>query len=232
VSTTSAPPQIAVPSDVSRTRSINATPGLRDENRIAVMPRPGLAALPAETGVWVAVAAISMCFAALISALIVRQGIALDWVHFALPRILYVNTAILLLSSVSLEVSRRSFDRRLERGGKDLREPRSFDAAGTWLAISVALGALFVVGQIIAWRDLANVGLLLASSPSSSFFYLLTAAHGLHLFGGMVGLSYALYRIHSCAGTREKGVLSVAAVYWHFMDGLWVFLFIVLAART
>jgi cytochrome c oxidase subunit III len=193
-----------------------------------------VAGFPAETGVWVAIAAISMCFAALISALIVRQGIAPDWVHFAVPRVLYVNTAILLLSSVSLEISRRSFDKRLERERKNTREreARSFDAAGTWLAISVALGSLFVAGQIIAWRDLVNMGLLLASSPSSSFFYLLTAAHGLHLLGGMIGLSYALYRLRVSTGAREKGVLSVAAIYWHFMDGLWVFLFVVLAART
>jgi cytochrome c oxidase subunit III len=230
VSTTSAPPHIGVPGDLKRPRPIEEGPGLRKDSRVAIMT--AVAGFPGETGVWVAIAAISMCFAALISALIVRQGIAPDWVHFAVPRVLYVNTAILLLSSVTLEISRRSFDKRLERRRKESREAGSFDAAGTWLAISVALGSLFVAGQIIAWRDLVNMGLLLASSPSSSFFYLLTAAHGLHLLGGMIGLSYALYRLRVSTGAREKGVLSVAAIYWHFMDGLWVFLFVVLAART
>lgn len=196
------------------------------------MPHPAIAGVPAETGVWVAVAAISMCFASLISALIVRQGIALDWIHFPLPHILYANTLVLLLSSATLELARRSFERAPNVDRRAAHEARGFGGSRTWLAVSIALGALFVAGQIVAWRDLVANGLLLASSPSSSFFYVLTAAHGLHLLGGMLGLGYAFHRIRGNPGAPEKVVLSVAAVYWHFMDGLWVFLFVVLVART
>jgi cytochrome c oxidase subunit 3 len=96
----------------------------------------------------------------------------------------------------------------------------------------MALGLLFVVGQVIAWRQLSASGLLLASSPSSSFFYVLTAMHGLHLLGGVLGLSYAVYRLTRSAGAHERRVLGVASVYWHFMDGLWVFLLVVLATRA
>jgi cytochrome c oxidase subunit 3 len=173
-----------------------------------------------------------MCFAALISALIVREGIAADWVHFGVPRIMYVNTFILLVSSISLEAARNSFSTAQEfERQKPVAGEQALDRARLWLLSTVALGALFVVGQVMAWRDLVVKGLFLASSPSSSFFYLLTAAHGLHLLGGMVGLGYAFWRIRREPGSREACVLSVAAVYWHFMDGLWAFLFIILVAR-
>ena len=201
------------------------------ENRVVALPQV-TAALPAETGIWVAVAAISMSFAALISALIVRQGIAPDWLHFGLPRILYFNTLILLTSSFTLEISRNSFGKRKDIGRQTSPDTQGQARALPWLYVTIILGAIFVAGQVVAWHDLTEKGLLLASSPSSSFFYVLTAAHGLHLLGGMLGLAYALYRIRGNSGAREKGVLGVASVYWHFMDGLWVFLFVVLAVRT
>lgn len=173
-----------------------------------------------------------MSFAALISALIVRQGIAPDWVHFEMPRILYFNTLILLTSSFTLEVSRNSFGKRTEIGPQESPDAQVQARALPWLNVTIILGGLFVAGQVVAWHGLTEKGLFLASSPSSSFFYVLTAAHGLHLLGGMMGLAYALYRIRGNSGPREKGVLGVASVYWHFMDGLWVFLFVVLAVRT
>lgn len=230
MSTTSTP-EVRVPSGIKPAGLPAGTVNLPEEIRISAFPRTAVT-LPAETGVWVAVAAICMCFAALISALIVREGIATDWVHFGVPRILYVNTFILLLSSISLEASRNSFSKaqELERQ-KPVVGGQALDRARLWLLWTLVLGALFVVGQLMAWRDLVAKGLFLASSPSSSFFYLLTAAHGLHLLGGMAGLSYAFWRIRGDPGTQKAGVLSVAAVYWHFMDGLWAFLFIILAAR-
>jgi cytochrome c oxidase subunit 3 len=188
--------------------------------------------LPAETGIWVAVAAISMSFAALISAMIVRQGIAPDWLHFQLPRILYFNTLILIASSLTLETSRRWFAADADSGQQELRNEQTAARALPWLYITMALGLLFVVGQVIAWRDLAARGLFLASSPSSSFFYVLTALHGVHLLGGIVGLAYVFWRLERSPGPRQTGALGVVSVYWHFMDGLWVFLFVVLTART
>ena len=171
-------------------------------------PRPG----PAETGVWIAIAAISMTFAALTSAMVVRGSAAPDWRHFRLPSILYVNTAVLLASSAVLEAGRRRLAARFVR-------------------VTSGLGLLFVAGQVVAWRQLAAQGLFLASSPSSAFFYVFTALHGLHVLVGLGGLGYVLRRFGT-AGPAPVTALGAAALYWHFMDALWLYLLALLALRV
>ncbi len=198
-------------------------------SRVSALPP---SAVPSQTGIWVVVAAISMMFAALSSALVVRQGAAADWVHFNLPRILYPNTLLLLVSSFTLEMSRRWFALGRNFG----REESQADArppvrALRWLYITMGLGLMFVLGQLIAWRELAAQGLFLATSPSSSFFYLLTAMHGVHLLGGITGLAYVLHRLSRSNGPQQRGALGAASVYWHFMDGLWVYLVLFLITR-
>jgi len=186
-------------------------------------PPPGAAApplvaevplRPAETGVWIAIATISMTFAALTSAMVVRGSAAPDWRHFRLPPLLYVNTVVLLASSAVLEAGRR---RR---------------AAGL-VRITFGLGFLFVAGQVVAWRQLAAQGLFLATSPSSAFFYVFTALHGLHLLGGLGGLAYVLRRFGTAGrGPAPVAALGAAALYWHFMDVLWLYLLVLLAFRV
>ena len=164
--------------------------------------------------------------------MIVRQGAGPDWLHFGLPRVLYFNTLILLASSVTLEISRHQFAIGPESRGQESSNAKSSAGGLSWLYITMALGLLFMTGQVIAWRELFAKGLFLSSSPSSSFFYVLTALHGLHLLGGVTGLAYALYRLTRSFGLHQKHVLGVASVYWHFMDGLWIFLLVVLVTRT
>jgi len=168
------------------------------------------------TGIWLALAAILMFFMALVSAYLVRKGTGNDWRAVALPRVLWLNTAVLLLSSIALEASHRAWVRG---------QASAFRA---WWATATALGLFFLVGQYVAWRQLAAAGVYLASNPSSSFFYLLTAAHGLHLAGGLAALLYVLsrdwIRLQAASGVAAE----VASIYWHFMDGLWVFLLLVL----
>jgi cytochrome c oxidase subunit 3 len=230
-STTSARPHEEARRD-SRPDALRGKPSEPHEGRrVSTLPH-AVMVLPSETGIWVAVAAISMSFAALISAMIVRQGIAPDWLHFQLPRILYFNTLILIASSLTLETSRRGFAADADFRQQELRNEQTAARALPWLYITMALGLLFVLGQVIAWRDLAARGLFLASSPSSSFFYVLTALHGVHVLGGIVGLAYVFWRLRRSPGPRQTGALGVASVYWHFMDGLWVFLLVVLTART
>ena len=169
------------------------------------------------TGVWLALAAILMFFMALVSAYIVRKGTSNDWQLMApLPRILWFNTAVLLLSSWALEASHRAWVRD---------DAKTFRA---WWAAATGLGLLFLAGQFVAWRQLAAAGVYLATNPSSSFFYLFTAAHALHLAGGLAALLYVLTR--NWARLRASGgtAAEVAGIYWHFMDGLWVFLLLVL----
>lgn len=190
--------------------------------RIVAAPK----AIPAQTGVWVAVSAIAMSFAALTSALVVRQASGTDWQHFVVPRILYLDTLILIASSYTLELSRKRF--AAEAAGPERATLRS--SGLYWLYMTQTLGLLFVAGQFLAWRSLAAQGLFLATSPSSSFFYLLTAMHGLHLLGGVLGLLYVGFRLRRRACNAQTS-LGTAAVYWHFVDLLWVYLLLVIAIR-
>jgi cytochrome c oxidase subunit 3 len=183
---------------------------------------------PAQTGVWVGIAAITMSFAAYSSALIVRQGANPDWQHFTFPRILFVNTLVVLASSATLYVARPRSRATVDRSGA----VTAVDAPHlTWLHITIVLGFLFLAGQILAWRNLVDQGITLASGPSSSFFYLLTAMHGLHLLGGLAGLLYVVYRVHRSTTERAVRAFKAASLYWHFMTILWLYLFTLLATR-
>jgi len=195
---------------------------------------PALAAtkgIPSQTGVWVAVSAIAMSFAALTSALVVRQGSGADWLRFVLPRILYLDTLVLIASSYTLELARKRFAACTSLTSDDGAQARALRSDGLyWLNITLTLGLFFVAGQVLAWQRLASQGLFLATSPSSSFFYLLTAMHGLHLLGGVLGLVYVGYRLRRNARNAQTS-LGTAAVYWHFVDLLWVYLLMVIAIR-
>ena len=97
-----------------------------------------------------------------------------------------------------------------------------------WRA-TTALGVAFLVGQVVAWRDLVQMGFYVGSNPSSSFFYVFTAAHAAHLIGGILALFYVLFRDFRKVNRLSLPVAAeVTSYYWHFMDGLWVFLVILL----
>jgi len=176
--------------------------------------------VPSKSGIWVLIAAIAMSFAAFTSALVVRQGASTDWRHLTLPSILYWNTLVLLASGVTLEIARRRV--AVFMGG-----PRTFDLnPARWLYVTASLGLVFVVGQYMAWLQLRSEGLYLATNPNSSFFYLLTAIHALHVLGGLVGLTYVLRKLDRV--TLRRSTLDSFAYYWHFMGILWVYLLILL----
>ncbi len=175
---------------------------------------------PSSTGMWVIVYAITMTFAALTSALIVRKGASLDWRSFTLPSVLYLDTALLLGSSVTLEIARRRVARFM--GGVVIPG----ESPARWLYITLGLGLLFVTGQYVAWAQLRQEGLYLATNPSSSFFYLLTVAHALHILGGIVGLAYVIRKLDR--SELRRSTLDAASRYWHFVDLLWVYLLLLL----
>jgi len=179
---------------------------------------------PASTGIWVVLASIAMTFAAFTSALIVRQGSALDWRHLPLPRILYLNTLVLFASSFGLEVARRQVAAFM--GGAKKKDKEQVASPARWLYVALILGLLFVVGQYIAWAQLRSQGLFLATNPNSSFFYVLTAVHALHVLGGLGGLVRVIVRLNK--SVLRKSTLDATAYYWHFMDALWVYLLLLL----
>jgi cytochrome c oxidase subunit 3 len=182
---------------------------------------------------WVAVCAIGMSFAAFTSAMIVRQDSSTDWQHFQLPHVLYLNTLILLASSVTLELSRQRIAAIPDAARHAASSARILLASAIdWLYLTAALGLIFVLGQILGWRNLAAQGLFLATNPSSSFFYVFTALHAVHLLGGMGGLFYVLRKLIRSGGAAETSGLSAFSIYWHFMDLLWVYLLLLLAMRT
>ena len=174
-----------------------------------------------RTGAWVAIASILMLFTALISSYIVRSASGNDWVPITMPKVLWLSTALILVSSVTMEIARRSLKTQKDAG------------YGRWLIVTTVLGAGFLGSQLMAWRQLVRQGVYIASNPHSSFFYLFTAAHGVHLLGGLVALTFLVLRTTRTRDTvegelRRVGAADAATIYWHFMDGLWIVLFLLL----
>jgi cytochrome c oxidase subunit 3 len=175
-------------------------------------------------GVLVGIASILMMFSALASAYIVRSGIAgpQPWQRPLVPSFIWVSTAVILISSVTIALALRAQKRQHLAGVR------------LWLGATLILGLSFLLSQLLAWRQLVAAGVYLASNPHSSFFYVLTGLHGVHLLGGIGGLSYVIYLAWCKTAVGPRGELKlrtltdVVAIYWHFMDGLWVFLFLLL----
>ncbi|HKQ99676.1 MAG TPA: cytochrome c oxidase subunit 3 [Pyrinomonadaceae bacterium] len=172
-------------------------------------------------GMWVALAGVLMLFTALTSAYIVRASSSNDWRPLVMPRLLWFSTGLILVSSLTFEVARRTL--------------KSGNVSGyqRWLLLTVLLGLGFLATQLLAWRQLVTQGMYIATNPHSSFFYVLTGAHGLHLLGGILGLDYLLLRSwrrrnEGHAAEKRLAMANAVALYWHFMDGLWIYLFLLL----
>lgn len=182
-------------------------------------------------GMFVALAPIAMLFVAFTSSYIVRQGLGEDWRSMGLPDILWINTAILLASSFTLELARRGLARQAALAGvPSVPGVAPVQASSApWLPITLVLGLGFLAGQWMAWSQLARQGIFISSNPSSSFFYLLTGAHAIHLAGGVLALAYAAATaVLSHAWERRRMVVDVTSWYWHFMALLWIYIFTLL----
>jgi len=169
-----------------------------------------------QIGVWILLTAILMLFAGLSSAYIVLRGVP-AWQNIELPSLLWPNTAILLMSSIAMEISRRA----VQRG--DIQSMKR------WLVVAGVLGLAFLAGQLAAWRQLVNAGVYLPSTLQSSFFYILTGLHGLHLLGGVIALGWLLLRaFNNRLSAANHEPLRLCTLYWHVMDALWIYLFLLL----
>lgn len=168
------------------------------------------------TAILLGMVSIIMFFMAMVGAFIFLRATNNSWVPLRLPSIVWFNTAVLISSSVVLEFARR----RLASG--DLRQFRKL-----W-SVATVLGVLFLVGQLLAWRMLVAAGFYVSTNQASSFFYIFTALHGLHLLGGICALLFVALRKFENARVSRSAAAEVVSYYWHFMDGLWLFLFALL----
>lgn len=197
----------------------------------------------ARLGLVLGLTAVIMLFVGFTSALLVRKGLpsfdqqtntySRDWVAINLPwALLWVNTGVLLISSATMELARRAIARQAALAplksipGVSLGEENSFP----WLGSTVVLGLGFLAGQLLVWRILHEHRVLVNTSPSSSFAYLLFAAHAVHLAGGVIALMYAAIAswLLNKPVEAQRIVVDVAAWYWHFMALLWIYILVLL----
>jgi cytochrome c oxidase subunit 3 len=191
----------------------------------------------ARLGLVVGLTGIAMIFISFSSAYVVRQGLPTldprtnlllhDWFPVPLPRLLLVNTGVLLISTFTMELARRQAARKAALAQLAGVPGVSVDADErvSWLALTAVLGLGFLTGQWMVWRELAASGFYVSSSPSSSFVYLLTGMHGVHLFGGVVAmLTAGVGSVLRRPTDSQLVVVDVTSWYWHFMALLWVYI--------
>jgi len=214
-----------------------------DDGRGGDIPDYGARLRRARLGLICGLATVGMVFVSLTSAYIFRRGLPTfdgtlnsyvrDWGSVDLPWVLLIiNTAVLLVSSVTMEFARRQATLQAALApvksipGISLGNEKSFP----WLGITVILGFAFLAGQWLAWGEMHNRGFYVSTNPSSSFAFLLTIAHAIHLCGGMIAMIWA-----ASASLLKKPVearriaVDITAWYWHFMAVLWMYIFALLA---
>jgi cytochrome c oxidase subunit III len=186
-----------------------------------------VAAEPPRTGIWLAIFAITMSFAAFVSALFVGEGSG-QWAHLALPRLIYVNTAVLFICSFTIQMARNEIVESFRLAPSNTRSTL------LWVILTLLLGLGFVTGQYLVWVHFQSQGLYLATNPNSSFFYVLTGIHALHVLGGITALLYLIVCLmRSTNGARpvRRSLVDGITVYWHFMGVLWVCLLLVIRTK-
>ncbi len=179
-------------------------------------PRGQSSLNPFRTGMIIAIVAILMFFMALAAAFLVLKFGHRNWTPVHIPPLLWFNTVVLLTSSATLEMARKRLSASQEAQFRN------------WWLVTTVLGVLFLAGQLLAWRQLTRQGIYLASNAASSFFYIFTGAHALHLLGGVLALIYVAYRNYATATITRSVAAEITSYYWHFLDALWLFLLVLL----
>jgi cytochrome c oxidase subunit 3 len=169
-----------------------------------------------STAITLGMISILVFFLGLGTAFLALRGVSETWVPAHLPKILWLNSAILLASSYTLEKAR---ERLLAVDFCGFRK--------LWGATTI-LGMVFLAGQLVAWLQLVASGVYIASNQATSFFYIFTAAHAVHLLGGIAALLYVGMRDFEKGKISRNTAVKITSYYWHFMDALWVFLLLLL----
>lgn len=184
--------------------------------KIVEEPKKPLAMHPKKFAMWIFVASVGMLFASLTSAYIVRQAEG-NWLFFNLPNLLYWTSGVIIVSSVTMQMAYYAAKKDMLERLKSL------------VVVTMILGVLFLVGQVFAWRELVAQSVYFVGNPSGSFLYVLTGLHGLHIVSAIIYLILVLvaayrFKIHS----RSLAMIEMCTTYWHFLGGLWLYLFIFL----
>ncbi|MCY7377224.1 MAG: heme-copper oxidase subunit III [Pyrinomonadaceae bacterium] len=174
-------------------------------------------------GMWFLLLAVMMTFGGLIGAYIVisTNGV-MEWKPFALPFQVWVSTVLILASSVSYKIAQNALDKENQSKAKN------------WLVATTVFGGMFIASQLLAWFELVRRGVYMESNPYAGFFYILTAVHAVHVIGGIAALGYVVLRTWQTTDSDDellirKQILNTVGWYWHFMDGLWLVLFLLLS---
>lgn len=209
-------------------QSINVRPWVAETGHRPRTIPPSVTA--PRVGLVVFLAVVTSVFALTVSAYLMRMEMGTDWQPVPVPGLLWVNTAVLVLASLALQVA-WSMAGRLEKGMAGRGESGVAGRDGTRrLRGALVLGGgftlAFLVGQLLVWQRLDAAGYYLAANPANAFFYLLTALHGAHLLGGLVAWGRVLTRLHGGAGVAKlRASVELCALYWHFLLLVWVLLF-------
>jgi len=169
---------------------------------------------PHKFTLWVAIGSIVMMFAGLTSAYIVKRDQP-GWTNFAFPKIFWGSTAAMLLSSVTMQLSIRAFKEREMKRYRNL------------ITITALLGVLFIMLQLVGFGQVWSTGVTFSGSGAGQFLYVIAGLHALHVLGGVIALTIMFIRAFSTKVKRYNSVpLEVVGTYWHFVDFLWIYLFI------
>lgn len=164
--------------------------------------------------IWLVLAGVTMLFAALASAYVVNRAHSMPLI---MPKVLWLSTAVILASSATFEMARRMLKRRIENKFK------------LWIGVTTALGFGFLALQLMAWSELNASGFYINKNLHSAYSYLFTGLHGVHLICGLAALAFVTLRNPAKWTTvRRRVAIDVSALYWHFLAGLWIVLFVML----
>ena len=192
-----------------------------EEGPIDDFPGTGAVTLPAaKLGLGVFLAVVGALFTLVISAYSMRQSLA-DWRALPVPKLLWFNTGVLVLSSIALQWAYLAARRN------------DLDGVIIGLLGGGVSAVIFLVGQLLAWQQLIVAGYFVASNPANSFFYLITAVHGLHLMGGLVALGRTTSTVWRSAKVAEVQLsVELCTIYWHFLLLVWLVLLGLLTGWT
>jgi cytochrome c oxidase subunit 3 len=197
-------------------QTVNVKPWL-EQRPIEIVHGDGALSLPpVKVGLGVFLAVATSLFALLISAYHMRM-VGEDWTRLALPRVLWLNTAVLVLASVAMQWTRGA----ARRG--------QLDHVKNGLIAGGVLSFSFLAGQLWAWQQLNAAGYFVAANPANAFFYLLTALHGLHLLGGLWVWGRTTAKVlRGVEVGKVRLSVELCTVYWHYLLLVWLVLFAVL----